>query len=175
MRASRILLKLIDEAILPAVLVIAGKISGIFLIIQILKIPWTIKTETGLPTLSLTTQNDLLAVNSYSNLLLLLLLGAGLGFFLFRAHLLHDTHIKPALTVKLLNWNLTSLLVNTFDVITAPTVWLSYLWLTVILLIITALQGANYWWVAIAGLILASVLTLSFVLDLEKEVQRIQK
>lgn len=175
MRASRILLKLIDEAILPAVLVIAGKIIGIFLVIQIRQIPWTITVETGFPTLSFMTQSDLLAVNSYSNLLLLLLLSTGLGLFLFRAHLLHDTHINPALTVKMLNWNLTLLLINTFDAITAPTVWLSYLWLAVTLLIFMTWQGINYWWVTGFGLILVLIFTLSFVLDLEKEVQRIQK
>lgn len=169
MMFSQILLKLIDEAILPAVFLIAGKVISLFLIVMLLGLRWEISLTSLLPALSFGGSEDLLIANSYSNLVMFFLMALGLIWILTRAHVFHDTHISPPLTLKLLQWNFTSLLTSSFNIFHQAVVWLSYLWLTVILLAIHTLAGINFAWITLLAFTLAIGLTWFFVADVERE------
>lgn len=165
---SRILLRLIDEAIVPAVLVIGAKVLGMWGIASLLGYEWRINVHSSFG-IELPSRDALLVVNSYSNLLVLIVLGAGLLWIIFRAVHLHDTHISPKLVLRLLSWDLTRLVTSSVDVYHQAIVWLSYLWLFVLLGIVHAVAGLAYGWTTAIGFTIAAFLTWLIIADIERE------
>jgi len=166
---SRILLRLIDEAIVPAILVIGVKILGMFAVTKVFGYTWSLDL-TSFFGLRFESREALLAVNSYSNLLVLLVLGAGLLWIIIRAVHLHDTHISPRLALRLFSWDLSHLVTTSVDVYHQAVVWLSYLWLFVLLGIIHAATGLAYGWTAAIGFTIAAFFTWLVISDVEREV-----
>lgn len=167
--ASKILLKLIDEAILPAVLVIGGKVISLAALVWFLGLSWQFSTTTLIPTVSFDNPVDLLLVNSYSNLVMFVVIAAGLFWVLFRAHVLHDTHISPSLTLKLLTWDLTAFLTSSFDVFHQAVVWFAFLWLVLLSLGLHVVLGITYFWVFVIALVFSLLLTWLLIEDIERE------
>ncbi|MBM4402676.1 MAG: hypothetical protein FJ044_05525 [Candidatus Cloacimonetes bacterium] len=171
---SKILLKLIDEAILPAVFTIAGKIFSLAVIIYLARVPWEFSTSGNFPTLTFVNSSDLIFVNSYSNLIMFLIIVLGFLWVLARAHIFHDTHISPSLTLRLLAWDLSSLLTSSRQVYQKAVVWFAFLWLSVLFLGLQALLAINYFWIFLLAAIAAIFLTWVLVEDLEREMAIIE-
>ena len=168
--ASRILLRLVDEAILPAVLVVFTKLASLAIIIYALQLDWRLNTTSAFPSLELGNHEQLLMVNSLSNLPVLIVISLGLLWILLRAYRLHDTHVTPSLTLKLLSWNLTRLLGTSYEIYNQAIVWLSYLWLVFFLMIIHTVVKLNYPWITVAAFGLNLFLTWLFIDDVEREI-----
>jgi len=166
---SKILLRLIDEAIVPAILVISVKILGMFAVTKIFGYTWSLDL-TSFFGLKFESHEALLAVNSYSNLLVLIVLAAGLLWIIIRAVHFHETHISPRLALRLFSWDLSHLVVSSVDVYHQAVVWLSYLWLFVVLGIVHAATGMAYGWTAAIGFTIAAFFTWLVISDLEREV-----
>lgn len=169
---SRILLKLVDEAIIPAILVLAAKILGLAAIVWLFNLSWQLSTSPTLPAVTFESQAQLLTANSYSNLIMFGVVAAGLFWILARAHTFHDTHISPSMALRLLSWGATALMVNTFEAYSQAVVWLSYLWLTFFLIVLHTIFALNYTWVAFVCFVLSIFLTWLFVVDVEREIRR---
>ena len=93
---SKILVKLVDQAIVPALLLIAARILSVALISYRLGIELTINSFS----LVLPDKESLLTVNSYSVLAMVSVLSVGLFYVLLKSYIFHDTHITPAMTAK---------------------------------------------------------------------------
>lgn len=167
--ASKILLKLIDEAILPAIFTITAKILSLALIIALAQISWQFSLSTTFPTISFTNANDLIFVNSYSNLIMFLIIVVGFLGVLARAHIFHDTHILPSLTLRLLSWDLTSLLSSSRQIFQKAVVWFAFLWLSVLFLGLQVVLGINYFWIFLLAVVVSIFLTWVLVEDIERE------
>lgn len=168
--ASRILLKLIDEAILPAVLVIATKVISLAVLVYILDLPVSLQLTLPFPQLNFINQMQLALLNSWSNLAVLIMLTLGLLFILLRAWFLHDTHISPMMTLRLFAWDLQGLIAGSFEVYHQAVVWLSYLWLTLLVIFAHTLIGLNHTWVTLLAFFLTILMTAFFIWDVEREV-----
>lgn len=167
---SKILLKLVDEAIFPAILVLAAKILGLLVIVWLFGLSWQVSPDTTLPAISFGSKGELLKANSYSNLIMFGIVATGLLWILVRAHTFHDTHISPSMALKLLSWGATGLLINTFEAYSQAIVWFSYLWLTFFLIVLHTIFTLSFAWVAIVCFVLSVFLTWLFVVDVEREI-----
>src|SRR5665648_364226 len=97
---SKILVKLIDRAIVPAILLLATRIISIVLISRYLGLPVKI-AKSGFVFESLT---DFVKVNSYSTLVMTIVLVLGIVYILIKSLAFHDSHIKPSLSAKVFSF-----------------------------------------------------------------------
>lgn len=171
MQKNRILLKLIDEAVLPAFLVLAAKLISLFGIIKIFALNFSFNTQSLLPILSFENQSDLIFANTHSNFLMFLVVVAGLAWVLIRAHLTHDTHIHPNLTLKLFTLNLGGLITTSFEIYHQAVVWLLFLWFSVLIFALQALAGISPLALSVFALMTGIILTGLLLWDVETEVQ----
>ena len=157
---------------MPAILVIAVKVIGMWAVTVIFNISWQVSLSASTSGLEVINREGLLTVNSYSNLVVLVVLSLNLVWILTRAYHFHETHISPSFTLKLLSLNLTRLISSTADIYHRALVWLSYLWLVVLMMLLHTILGIAYGWSVAVGVAVALFLTWLFINDLEREVVR---
>lgn len=171
MRLSRSLVKLIDEAVVPALLVFAAKLLGLVGANIWLNLSWDPTDSTILPLFSYRSPEAFIIANSWSNVVVLVVIISGLLSVLVRAHVFHVSHISPQLSASLIRHQLTSLAVKSWDVYHQAVVWLAYLWLAVLLFSIQAIYGVSWWWISVVGTMLALGLTWLLIVDVERELE----
>lgn len=164
-KVTQILIRLIDHSIFPAVLVIASKIIGIFIFLRFYNVSYKIS---GLK-LVLENPDDYILVNTFSSVLMLASIVAGLFLVIFKANVLHNTHISPNLSTKLHDMNLEELISSTKTVYSQCYIWVAYVWLLTFILAIQWHFGLSAWWLIYVCLGFASFSSLFLALDLHKE------
>lgn len=173
---SKSLVKLVDNSLLPAAIMIIGKFVGIVLTIQIFNLPWSIKEYTN-NMFSLSTvveAGDVNTVYSYSDLIMYFLIALFFTAVIIRAVYLHSSHIKPTLVAQLANKNLLSLIQNSYEIYHSAVIWLLFTWIANVIIIINALSGKTFGWVAIATTLTSVMLTIVLLQDVYREVENIK-
>lgn len=168
--ASRVLLRLIEEAIVPAIIIFVAKLFAVVFLIQWLGAQWQFNTLSAFPSVSFTDGATLLFVDSYSNLFMFIVAVMGLAWVLTKAHHFHDTHISPRFVLQLLSWNLTGIISTSNDLFHEGVVWFSYVWLATLFIGLHVLMGTTFLWVFIVALLVSIVMTWFLVSDIEREV-----
>ena len=171
---AKSLVKLIDEAIIPAIALIVGKMLGLFLTIYFLDLPFNLKSGQILkilPSVQFTNITDYILAENYSNLAMFAGVILGTIFVLVRAHYFHESHIHPALHAKLVSLNLDSLVAPSYHLYHQAAIWLTFLWLTVAFLVISTILKITYVQISAIAFIIAANFSWVFVLDIEKEVE----
>ncbi len=171
MRLSRSLLKIIDEAIVPGLLVFAAKLLGLVGVNAWLNLSWDPSGSTLLPLFTYRSAEAFYLANGWSNVLVLVVIVTGFLTVLVRAHIFHTSHISPKLSISLVRRQLTSLAVNSWDVYHQAVVWLAYLWLALVLFSLQAVYGVSPWWLDIVGTVIALVLSWLIIIDVEREIE----
>lgn len=164
---SKVLLKLIDKAIIPAILLLSSRVVSIVLVAKYLGIEYKI-TKAGFIFQS---SYDYVKVNSYSIVAMMSVLLIGLGYVLMKSLFFHDSHIKPTTTSRLFSLKAQSLVQNSYEIYTQGAVWLSYAYLLLIVSGIMTMSGLLYKWVFYSILGTTLVTTLLLVIDVEDEIQ----
>jgi hypothetical protein len=164
---SKLLVKLIDRAIVPAVLLLATRVVSIVLISKYLGISVSI-SKSGFVFESFT---DFVKVNSYSTLAMTAILILGLFYILLKSLAFHDSHIKPALSAKVFSLKVQHLIQGSFHLYAEAAIWLSYAYLLLLFSGIMFVSTLLYAWVfyIVAGITLVS--TILFIFDLEEEMK----
>lgn len=171
---AKSLVKLIDEAIIPALTLIVAKMVGLYATSLILKLPFEIKARgflNILPAVSFSNITDYQLAENYSNVAMLTVAALGTIFVLVRAHFFHESHIHPKLHAKLVRLNLESLIAPSYHLYHQAAIWLIFLWFTVGYLVLSSILGITYMQIAIIAFILAANFSWIFMLDIEKEVE----
>lgn len=174
---SRSLIHFIDAAMLPAALMLLGKIVGLVLTVQIFNIPISI-VEASNSLFSVRPEvlpQDLQIVNTYSDMIMYLFVAAGFSFVLLQATKFHETHIKPGLLVKLSNYNLMGLVKSSFDIYHYAAIWLLGLWLTTVLIALNAAFAKTEIWLSVATIIASVIFTSILLQDVYKEIELAKK
>lgn len=164
---SKILIKLVDQAIVPAILLLVARVVSVILVSRVLLIPFEIKNSGFV----FQSAQDYVVVNSYSLLTLLGFLTVGILYILLKSFVFHDTHITPPLTTKLFSLRLSSLIQNSFDIYSQGLVWVSYLYLLLVVSGLMALFGLIFTWVFYTSLVFTIMTTVLFAFDVEREVE----
>jgi hypothetical protein len=162
---SRILVKLIDQAIMPAILLLSARLISVVLISKYLALTFTINAS-GFAFQSL---QEYVQVNSYSTLVILAALTIGLAYILLKSFAFHETHITPGLSAKLFSLKMPSLIQSSYELYSQGVIWLSYLFLITIVAGIMSFFGLLYAYVFYTGLALVVFSTVLFIFDVETE------
>lgn len=163
---SKILIKLIDQAIVPAILLLVTRVVSVLLLSNYFNVPYEI-TNTGFV---FSDAAGYVKVNSFSLISMLLVISAGIFYVLLKSYVFHDTHIQPKLTAKLFSLRLSSFIQTSFDIYSQGAVWLSYVYLLFLVSIFMSFFGFAYTWVFFISFIIAVVSTVAFVFDIEQEI-----
>jgi hypothetical protein len=169
--ASKLLLRLIDEAIVPAFMLLGIKILAVLVIVYMYQIPWEFSPVSVFPTILFEDINATMFVSTYSTLAMYLFAILGLIWVLLRAYYLHDTHISPRTVLQLLSMNASWLISASHDLYHKGLVWLSYVWLITGLIGIHTILGLNALWLLVVGIIVSTLVTWLFIADVEREIR----
>ena len=171
---AKSLIKLIDEAIMPAVALIAGKMLGLFAASFFLNLPFTIQNKEVfwlLPSIQFSSINAYLTAENYSNLAMFMTAVLGAIPVVVRAHFFHESHISPTFHAKLVSLNLERLIAPSYHLYHQAAIWLIFLWLTVGFLIISTILQVTYAQITVIAFVIAANLSWVFALDIEKEME----
>ena len=163
---SKTLIKLIDQAIFPAVLIISAKIIGVVFFIKYFDASFS---SSGTQ-LIFSNLNDFIAVNSYSSLFMFIAVLSGLVWVVVKAHVFHDTHIKPSLSARMFELSMDDLIHTNEVIFSQAFIWLSYAWMTTIMFGIHAYFELSYWWVFFVALGVSIIATAALAIDVEREI-----
>jgi hypothetical protein len=161
------LIKLIDNAIVPAFLLLATRVVSVIAFAKYFDIRITL----GQGGIFFNSPSDYLIVNSYSTLAVCLALTLGLVYIIFKSYVFHDTHITPALTAKLFASGMSSLVQNSRELYTQGAIWLSYSYLLLITTGAFAFYGLVYAWVFATCLVVTVLSTILLIADIENEIK----
>lgn len=174
---SKSLIKLIEYSLMPAALLIIGKIAGIFVSIRLFDIPLTTKEYANQLFSPVVVSNPLhlLQVTSFSDLTMFVVIATYFSIALIRAIYLHNTHVKPPLVAKLVKYNLLSLVQNSYELYHNAFVSLIFTWIATILIVVNVLNSQTYGWIAISSSLVTFALTLGLFYDVYREIEQIRK
>jgi len=171
---SRILIKLIDQAIVPAVLLIAVRVVSVLAIANYLQLKITLSGNgfsiTDQINSSSVTPETYVVINSYSTLSIVVTMAVILFFIITKSLVLHDSHIKPGLAAKMFSLKLSHFIQNSFQIYSQALVWMAYLYMLGAVSVVMALNGTLYAWVFFVTLSLAIISTAVFIIDVEYEI-----
>lgn len=168
---SRTLIRLIDQAIVPAILLLCTRLASVILVSYFIGAKFTFSAKGFI----FHDPNNYVKVNSYSTLAMVVILGLGLIYILAKALYFHDTHISPKLTTKLFHHKMTTLIQNSFELYSQGVIWLVYLYLITIVAVILGIFGVIYSWVTIVSGSFCAIATLLLILDIENELDEIDE
>lgn len=164
---SAFILKLLDESVVPVVLIFSSKIISLIVTARYLGVSYSIQDNK----LYFDRFSDLVLANNVSNLFVLFLLVLGTVLVLVRLYHFHASHIHPVFLTKLLESDLEFAVSTSFNLFHQVAVWLS---LGLALLVSFLVQTLFSWtspWIFILGLFSLLLLAVLAVLDLEREVK----
>lgn len=162
---SKILIKLIDQAILPAILLLVARIASLLFFARVFSADYTV-TNTGF---TFYDTQAYVTVNSYSLLVMQAILAFGIFYVLIKSFVFHDSHIKPRLTAKLFSLNMSSFIQTSFDLYSQGAVWLSYVYLMFLVSTFLAFFSLVHSWVFFVSFVIAILSTVALVFDIEDE------
>ncbi len=172
--SPKTLIKLIDAAIIPAVLIITAKILGVGFLSWVYQDQVAlVKTGFGgfLPRVSYSSYQSYYNTNTWSNALMFLVVALGTAIVLIQAHLFHQSHIKPVLHKKLIKLRLARLVSSTVSLYHKAVVWLIYLWLVIGLLVVEAYLKASSMTLAVVAVLMGVNSTWLLISDVEHEIE----
>jgi len=164
---SKILIKLIDQSIVPAIFLIITRILSIVFVGKYHNISF----ELGTAGFEYTSHKEYVLVNSYSVLVMVILIAIGLLYILLKSFIFHESHITPHMTAKVFSLRLSAFIQSSFDLYSQGAIWLSYMYLLMFVSGIMALFGFLYTWVFGTALLLTILNTVLLILDVENELQ----
>ncbi|MFC1755770.1 hypothetical protein ACFLZK_00035 [Patescibacteria group bacterium] len=166
---SRTLIRLIDQAIVPAILLLCTRLASVIVVSYILGAKFIFSAKGFI----FHDPDNYIAVNSFSTLSMVVVLGLGLTYILVKALYFHDTHVSPKLTTKLFHHKLVTLIQSSFELYSQGVIWLTYLYLVTIVTVILGMFGVIYNWITIVSGSFCVITTLLLILDIEHELDEI--
>lgn len=163
---SKTLIKLIDYAIFPAVLLVAAKVIGIVFLLNYFQLEYSVDQFR----IVLENTPDFIAINTYSSLFVFGAVLSGLIWVTVKAHLFHDTHINPVLSSKLFSMRLEEVIHNNEVIYAQSFIWLSFAWLSTIMFGVHYVFGLSEGWLFYLSLGLSTIATALLAIDIEREV-----
>jgi len=174
---SKSLIKLLDNALLPAALMLVSKFIGILLSIQIFNISWVVQ-QTPNNIFSFQTvlsSQDAITVTSYSDMLMFCVLALGFTINILRAVFLHKSHVSLDLLTRLAHKNLLNLIKSSYEIYHSAFIWLVFMWIAALMILNNTFSQAIFPWVGIVALLTSTLLTVIFFQDVYKELEYLRQ
>ncbi|MDD3648263.1 MAG: hypothetical protein PHS44_07260 [Candidatus Dojkabacteria bacterium] len=170
---SKSLTKLIDTALIPAAVMICGKVAGLWFANSVFKLDWGILNDPNnffsvkvvYPTL-----DQQITATTYSNVIMYLFVFLGFLFILIRAIFFSSAKISPKTIAKLATNNLLKLVGDSFEIYFQASVWLIVLWLALLALLVNVLVGRALQWTGVVSLCCTMLATVILLRDVYTEI-----
>lgn len=175
---SKSLIKLIDTALIPAAVMICGKVVGLCFANTVFKLNWGIVTNPSnffSVNIEYATLAEQITATSYSNLIMFLFVFIGFMFILIRALYFNSSHISPSLVAKLATNNLLNLITDSFEIYRKASIWLVMLWIALFALLINVIIGKAYPWTGVLCIMCTFITTTILLKDVSKEIDSARK
>ncbi|KKR05592.1 MAG: hypothetical protein UT34_C0002G0099 [candidate division WS6 bacterium GW2011_GWF2_39_15] len=173
---SKLLKRALKLSILPASLMIAGKFLSVFILIAIYQLQFSIESGTsGIFSLQifLEQQENVLQINSYSNLLTLLFIAIPTFYVLLRKTILQKAKDNPRTIVKLTRLNILKWVTSDKTPILQISMWTMFLWIIAGICISSSMSGFTYEYIGIMAGVLAILATWGMIRTFEMETDKI--
>lgn len=164
---SKVLIRLIDQAILPAVVLLSARVFSIILFSKYFNLQYNLSSK-GFEYASFA---DYVKVNSYSTFAMFFVMFLAFFYILLKSFHFHDTHITPSLTAKVFSVRMQNFIQNSFEIYSQALIWMLYLYLLLIVSGIMVAFGLLYTEVFLCGLVLSITSTVFLILDIEEEIK----
>lgn len=163
---SKLLIKLIDEALVPAIFLIAVRVVSLVFVSRF----FGIEVSLGPKGFIYHTAEAYMMVNSYSLLFMVCAVCAGLLHIALKSVIFHDTHISPPLAAKLYSAKIQHLIQDSFHLYSQGLVWMSFLYFLTFGSWVMSIFSMVYSWVVYLAFALSVLFTYVFIVDVEREV-----
>ncbi|MBU0975645.1 MAG: hypothetical protein ABIE03_03565 [Patescibacteria group bacterium] len=172
---SKSLTKLIDTALIPAAVMICGKVAGLWFANTVFKLDWGILNDPNnffsvkvvYPTL-----DQQITATSYSNIVMFLFVFIGFLAILIRAVFFSSAKISPKTIAKLATSNLLNLVGDSFEIYFQASVWLIVLWLSLLALLVNVILARAFPWTGVLSLCCTFLATIILLRDVYKEITK---
>lgn len=172
---SKLLKRALKYALVPAILMIAGKILGIFLVTVKYGYPIEIGNDiNGFFSTQIYFNDAAITyfVNSVSDLTMLIVISVPLIYQIVKIAIFQSTMNNPKTIVKAAKFNILSWITKDDTTFLQTFVWCAFLWLTTGLIVKNGIEGDTYSWISyLAGALslLSGLLTLKiFEIEIDR-------
>lgn len=165
---SKILLKLIEESIIPAFGFLFLKVSVTLYLANSLGYKADIYNLFSLQV----SREHFIIINSYILLLFSLFCFLGIVYSLIKSLYFHRSHIHPRITLGLYNLRANFLIQDSFHLFSQGLIWLIFSYIGLIISSFLFYLNLINGYVVILNLILTPIATYFFILDIENELEQ---
>lgn len=173
---SKLLKRALKYAVVPAILMITGKILGIFLVTIKYGYPVEIGNDiNGFFSTQIYFNDAQITyfVNSISDLTMLIVISVPLIYQIVKTALFQSTINNPKTIVKAAKFNILSWITNDDTTFLQSFIWGAFLWLITGLIIKNSIEGDTYSWIAYLAGALSLFSGLSILKMFEMEIDKV--
>lgn len=173
---SKLLKRALKNSLVPAILMIAGKALGIFLISAVYGFPLEIGNDiNGFFSTQIYFQDSeiTLFVNSISDLLMLLVLAVPTIYLVTKTIIFQSTIDNPKTIVKMAKLNVLSWITKDDTTFLKLFIWSTFLWLASAIVVKNALEQDTYTWIAILGGVISFLLVFGTIKAFEVQIDKV--
>ena len=173
---SKLIRRALKNSITPAILMIAGKILGIFLVSAVYSLTFEIGNDiNGIFSTQIYFQNKetTLFVNSYSDLCMFLFLVIPTAYFILKTATFQSTIDNPKTIVKAARFNILQWITKDDTTFLKIFIWTAFLWVASAIIVINALQNNTYSWIGTLAGVSAFLCGLGAIKTFEVESNKV--
>jgi hypothetical protein len=173
---SKLLKRALKNSLMPAILIIAGKALGIFIISAKYGFPLEIGNDiNGFFSTQIYFQDETITyfVNSTSDLTMLICLAVPTFYLITKTALFQSTLENPRTVVKIAKFNMLKWLTKDDTTFLMTFIWCAFLWLCSAIIIRNSLLGNTYTWIGILAGTFALLSGFGVLKTFEVEVEKV--
>lgn len=173
---SKLLKRALRDSLVPAILMIAGKALGIFIVSGKYGFPLEIGNDiNGIFSTQIYFEDSQITyfVNSISDLMMLIVIAVPTIYQILKTALFQSSLNNPKTIVKLAKFNILQWITRNDTTFLRIFIWCVFLWLCTGIIIKNALEGDTYTWVAILSGILSLLSGFGALKIFEIEISRV--
>ncbi|MCA9386694.1 hypothetical protein KC669_01525 [Candidatus Dojkabacteria bacterium] len=173
---SKSFVKLVDYAVIPALLMLVGKFGGISFISRLLgyNLNFTEYANSILSIDGIVPKEDLIKITVFSDLIAYVAVALVVLVAVVKALYFHDSHIKPTLSAKLVEKNMLGLIKSSYEIYYSAVVALVFLWIMTFIILLNWIINKEYIFASAFALVVSAILTLVIYLDIKREINTIR-
>lgn len=174
---SNSLVKLLDNSIIPAAVMVLSKLLGIILVSNFFGIAWSLReyANSMFATSTVLNPDDVIIVTSYSDLFMYIVLATFFSLAVFRSIFFHNTHVTEMVVLSLSKFNMLNLIKDSATVYSKAGGWWIFMVFTNLLIWLNYFSDRTYLWVAIVTTLATVVLSTILLIDIYREISLIKK
>ncbi|MBI2357217.1 hypothetical protein HYV12_04170 [Candidatus Dojkabacteria bacterium] len=173
---SKLLKRALKLSILPASLMVVGKFLSVFILIALYSLQFSIESSSSSLfsiQIFLQTQEQVLNVNSISNLITFLLIALPTLYIIARKTFMQSARENPRTIVKLTRLNILKWVTSDKTPILQITIWTMFLWIISGVCIASSMSGNTYMWIGVLSGISSILAAWGMVRTFETETDKI--